>query len=216
MARRGGGLGGTWLGAAHDCGSWRRGAGAPARSPQHRYSSQLTVWRAEITHQRQGASDAGGSEAVYFFSDIKIFAEAGSGKRRKAARVGEIRPPAPVQPRSHWRQTARAKDGFSLTLSVRHQHQHRPLPASSQRRGRDDASDAANCLRSDGNSSEADAGIGAEDTSAPAYALSRPDRPVGSAVRLSPAISVGSVRPGTAGISAARGLRCPGLRRPGL
>ena len=72
MARRGGGLGGTWLGAAHDCGSWRRGAGAPARSPQHRYSSQLTVWRAEITHQRQGASDAGGSEAVYFFSGLGI------------------------------------------------------------------------------------------------------------------------------------------------
>ena len=52
MARRGGGLGGTWLGAAHV----DRGVVGPARrrEAQHRYSSQLTVWRAEITHQRQG------------------------------------------------------------------------------------------------------------------------------------------------------------------
>ena len=193
--------------------SWGRRAGEkPSTGIAH--SSQCGGRRSLI--KDRGASDAGGSEPVYFLFQVLGFRRCGK-KGRKAARVGEIRPPAPVQPRVPLAANSAGKDGFSLSPpAVRHQHQHRPLPASSQRRGRDDASDAANCLRSDGDSSEADAGIGVEDTSAPAYALSRPDRPVGSAVRLSPAISVGSVRPGTAGISAARGLRCPGLQCPGL
>ena len=134
-----------------------RGVVGPARrreapSTGIAHSSQCGG-RRSLIKDRGRVTRVGARQFTFFQDSVSRFPKRGKG--RKAARVGEIRPPAPLCNRaSHWRQTARARTD-SLSLSVRHQHQHRPLPASSQRRGRDDASDAANCLRSDGNSSEA-------------------------------------------------------------